>query len=124
MNLWLDDVRPAPEGWVHVKTIEVAKEMILTGEVEDCSIDNDLGTGPMCEACFEDGCIFRDGDGCTNGRDLTVCRCHVLLPEGYKLVDWMEETGHWPKNKPTVHSKNTVRATYMRRVIDRHYKEK
>jgi hypothetical protein len=35
----------------------------------------------------------------------------------------MEETGHWPKNKPTVHSKNTVRATYMRRVIDRHYDE-
>ena len=27
VNLWLDDVRPAPEGWLWVKTAQEAKEV-------------------------------------------------------------------------------------------------
>ena len=43
MKLWLDDVREAPEGWVHVKTPEEAIEFLRSGEVEEISLDHDLG---------------------------------------------------------------------------------
>ena len=41
--LWLDDVRPAPEGWVHVKTVEEAKGYLVKGNVQRASLDHDLG---------------------------------------------------------------------------------
>ncbi len=44
MKLWLDDIRPAPEGWVHVKTAAEAISMFARGEVEIASLDHDLGT--------------------------------------------------------------------------------
>lgn len=43
MKIWLDDMRPAPEGWVHVKTAAEAIELLETEEVEAISLDNDLG---------------------------------------------------------------------------------
>lgn len=42
MKLWLDDIRPAPEGWVWVKTIDEAKPYLEQG-VSHASLDNDLG---------------------------------------------------------------------------------
>lgn len=43
MKLWLDDVRPAPDGWTHVKTAEEAIAALATGMVEAASLDHDLG---------------------------------------------------------------------------------
>ena len=43
MKVWLDDQRAAPEGWVHVRTPEGAIELLRTGEVEEISLDHDLG---------------------------------------------------------------------------------
>ncbi|MBI5544590.1 MAG: hypothetical protein HY901_11920 [Deltaproteobacteria bacterium] len=43
MKLWLDDVRPAPPGWVQARTIEEAQRWLVTGEVEEASLDHDLG---------------------------------------------------------------------------------
>ena len=45
MKIWLDDVRPAPIGWVWVKS---AREMIAAlldnnGDIEIVSLDHDLG---------------------------------------------------------------------------------
>jgi hypothetical protein len=45
MKLWLDDVRPAPAGWVHARTVEEAKAHLQTGRVEEASLDHDLGRG-------------------------------------------------------------------------------
>ena len=41
---------------------------------------------------------------------------------GYTLVCWMEETGIWPKEKPTVHSANPVGRARMRAAIDRSWR--
>ncbi len=41
--LWLDDVRPAPVGWTHVKTVEAAKALLSQGNVYQASLDHDLG---------------------------------------------------------------------------------
>ena len=43
MRVWLDDERTAPEGWVHARTPEEAIELLRGGEVEELSLDHDLG---------------------------------------------------------------------------------
>ncbi len=43
MKLWLDDMRPAPEGWVWVRTVAEAIEVLEGGKVNFVSLDNDLG---------------------------------------------------------------------------------
>jgi hypothetical protein len=46
MKIWLDDIRPAPEGWVWVKTVEEFKQSFEQAYiVEAVSFDNDLGEG-------------------------------------------------------------------------------
>jgi hypothetical protein len=43
VKVWLDDQRAAPEGWVHVRTPEEAIRLLRRGEVEELSLDHDLG---------------------------------------------------------------------------------
>ena len=45
MRLWLDDIRPAPSGWMHVKTVPEAISILETVQVGEISLDNDLGFG-------------------------------------------------------------------------------
>jgi hypothetical protein len=45
MKVWLDDERPAPSGWVHVKTAKDAIRLLCTNQVDSISLDNDLGEG-------------------------------------------------------------------------------
>lgn len=90
VNVWVDDERVAPEGWVWVKTAEQAIAILETDGVDSLSLDHDLGDRSEPE--------------------LT----------GYTVCLWLAENGHWPKNKPTVHSSNAVGAANMRSVIDRY----
>jgi hypothetical protein len=43
MRVWLDDIRTAPNGWTHVKTVVEAQKMMETGQVTHLSLDHDLG---------------------------------------------------------------------------------
>jgi hypothetical protein len=43
MKLWIDDERPAPEGWLWVKTSFDAIEALLHNDIEEISFDHDLG---------------------------------------------------------------------------------
>lgn len=43
MKLWLDDVRPAPEGWTAVRTAAEAIAVLTSGTVAVVSLDHDLG---------------------------------------------------------------------------------
>jgi hypothetical protein len=43
VRLWLDDVREAPEGWLHVRTAGEAIALLATGVVREVSLDHDLG---------------------------------------------------------------------------------
>lgn len=45
MKIWIDDLRPAPDGWVHVKTAAEAIELLNNNVVKEISLDNDLGDG-------------------------------------------------------------------------------
>ena len=94
MKLWVDDVRPAPEGYLWLKTVYDAKRYIHGLElmstfkpIELIDIDHDAG------------------DYAKDGGDYI------------KLLDWLEETG---RNYPIrIHSANVVGVQNMRRIIER-----
>lgn len=88
MRLWLDDVRPAPEGWVAVSSVDDAIEQMRAGQVTDASLDHDLG------------------DYAHLGGD------------GYRLVMWMAEHDTWPSHSIAVHSANPVGRDRMLSTID------
>jgi hypothetical protein len=114
INLWLDDVRPAPIGWVHAKTVEEAQEYLKTTSVELCSLDHDLGACNYCLAgrSAEQWLVehhFQSMPNCEH------------FGTGLTLVRWMCETGHWPAEKPTVHSSNKDGRAKMQHLLDEHY---
>lgn len=43
IKVYLDDEREAPEGWIRVYWPEEAIELLKTGNVEELSLDHDLG---------------------------------------------------------------------------------
>lgn len=92
-RLWLDDVRPAPEGYKWLRSVEEAKVLIGVTEkihhktIELIDIDHDAG------------------EYAADGGDYI------------KLLDWLEETG---RNYPIrIHSMNPVGVANMRAIIQR-----
>lgn len=45
MRIWLDDLRPAPEGWRWVGTVAEARSLLEEEVVVEASLDHDLGEG-------------------------------------------------------------------------------
>lgn len=91
MKLWIDDVLPAPEGYIWAKSVNQARLDILDREdiipFELIDIDHDAG------------------DYAKDGGDYI------------KLLDWLEETG---RNYPIrIHSMNPVGRENMRAIIQR-----
>ena len=92
MKIWIDDVRPAPEGYYWVQSVNNAKAAILyadkyKSQIEIIDIDHDAG------------------EYAQYGGDYI------------KLLDWLEETG---RNYPIhIHSMNPVGVENMRRIIQR-----
>ena len=93
MKLWIDDVRPAPDGYVWCTTVNQAK-MVIEDEysiyvsgIELIDIDHDAGS-------------YAEFGG-----------------DYIKLLDWLEETG---RNYPIrIHSMNPVGVENMRRIIQK-----
>ena len=92
MKLWIDDVRPAPYGYVPLNSVDEAKEFICWCEctkqsIELLSVDHDAGE------------YVKDGG------------------DYIRLLDWLEETG---RNYPIrIHSQNPVGVANMRRIIQK-----
>lgn len=121
MKLWIDDVRPAPEGYVWCKSVNEAKKTIQNEEHElnerykKLEFDKSYGL-PLYVIKAHYNCIKElaiavididhdAGDYASDGGDYI------------KLLDWLEETG---RNYPIhIHSMNPVGAENMRRIIQR-----
>jgi hypothetical protein len=111
--LWLDDIRPAPRGFTHVKTIQEARAFLESGRVAFASLDHDLGA---CDECSE-GLTPDEWLKKHNYASMPNCS---HFGTGYDLVCWMEETGHWPTVYwPTVHSANAAGRRRMEEAIER-----
>ena len=100
MKLWLDDVRPAPAGYIWAKTVNRAKEIIINNEE---LLEVNLGKSTYRIDIID---IDHDaGDYAEDGGDYI------------KLLDWLEETG---RNYPIrIHSMNPVGKENMRAIIQR-----
>lgn len=112
MKLWIDDIRPAPEGYVWCKSVGEAESAILDyewyidGILDELDFEwldyigvDDAGTIELID-------IDHDaGDYASAGGDYI------------KLLDWLEETG---RNYPIrIHSMNPVGTANMRTIIER-----
>jgi hypothetical protein len=96
IKLWIDDLRPAPEGWFWARSVNDAKHHIEWWEkhsipygekIEVISIDHDAG------GFYHDGGDF------------------------IRVLDWLEETG---RNYPIrIHSMNPVGVANMRAIIEK-----
>ena len=100
MKLWIDDVRPAPKGYIWCTTVNEAKMVIRN--VESLSFITHNWNVPKIELLDVD---HDAGDCVPYGGDYI------------KLLDWIEETG---RNYPIrIHSMNPVGVENMRAIIER-----
>ena len=102
MKLWIDDVRPAPEGYFHAYSVEQAKTLIKMMEICDShtlSLSDDTYVLKLISIDHDAGDYASDGG------------------DYIKLLDWLEETGR--KYPIRIHSMNPVGAANMRRIIER-----
>lgn len=90
VNIYLDDVRKTPEGYIRCYSVNEVKDWLRTGNVQNMSLDHDLGE-------FE-----KDGGS------------------GYTLVKWMAEKHIWPKGKIKIHSMNIPGKVNMLSTIERY----
>lgn len=106
MKLWLDDVRPAPEGYIWCKSVNDTKQEISNIEHMNRRYRIFTNTGIEEEHEIELIDIDHDaGDYAKDGGDYI------------RLLDWLEETG---RNYPIrIHSANAVGVANMRRIIER-----
>lgn len=100
MKLWIDDVRPAPAGFIWARTVNRAKEIIIDNEE---LLEVNLGKSTYRIDVID---IDHDaGDFAKDGGDYI------------KLLDWLEETGRsYPIH---IHSMNPVGVENMRRIIQK-----
>lgn len=102
INIWLDDIRPAPDGFIWVKNVNEVICLFLhyqnldkmKCDINIISLDNDLGENEE---------------------------------EGYKVLDEIEEIyknniGIFLPNEIRVHSANPVARKRMQQVIEKLYK--
>lgn len=106
MKLWVDDVRPPPEGWKWARTNDAAKEFLLTGEVEECSLDHDMG---LHDLGIEE---TDDWDKIIEITYALASATEIYAETGLDLVHWMIETERVPA-KVTIHSWNPEGAANM-----------
>lgn len=120
MRLWVDDIRPAPEGYTWCKSVNEAKLEILKMEQQ--------------QKMFYEEALYRlkgmDKHGyhkmleMSNRREIELIdidhdagRFAQFGGDYIKLLDWLEETG---RNYPIrIHSQNPVGVANMRRIIER-----
>ena len=104
MKLWIDDVRPAPAGYVHIKSVDEAKEYIAFAE-DQYAKRNDVFYDCSNFAIELIDIDHDAGDYAIYGGDYI------------KLLDWLEETG---RNYPIrIHSMNPVGVANMRAIIQK-----
>jgi hypothetical protein len=121
MKLWIDDVRPAPEGYVWTKSVNSAKhwieqlefeqQMFYDSAIRNLKNKNLEGYHYALEMCNRRDIELLDIDH--DAGEYAECGGGDYI----KLLDWLEETG---RNYPIrIHSMNPVGVANMRSIIER-----
>ena len=102
MKLWIDDVRPAPEGYVWCKTTHEAKRVIANVmAMHEIAITDNL---PVIEVIDTD---HDAGDYAIYGGDYI------------RVLDWLEKQEYDWEWAIRIHSMNPVGVANMRAIIER-----
>lgn len=104
MKLWIDDLRPAPSGYIWVKSVNETKDIIKFAETMYAKRSKVFYNCEQFKITLLD--IDHDaGDYARFGGDYI------------RLLDWLEETG---RNYPIhIHSMNPVGVQNMRAIIEK-----
>ncbi len=94
IRIWLDDLRPAPEGYIWCRSVNEAKKLIIS-----------LGSDTKIAVI---DCDHDLGDYALDGGD------------GIKLLDWLAENGRF--YPIALHTMNPVGRENMRRLVNRYWK--
>ena len=94
MNVYLDDTRETPDGWVRCYVPEEVIELLKTGKVEELSLDYDLG--------------FRGDEQWRTGE--------VVLK--FIEEEFFLERANFAMPKFTIHSSNVVGGRRLERAIE------
>jgi hypothetical protein len=121
MKIWVDDVRPAPDGYVCRKSVNEAKSTILSLET---GRDNALKIAEANLRKRHDIAAYQGALRIAGHRDIELIDMDHdagdYAKDGgdyIKLLDWLEETG---RNYPIrIHSMNPVGIENMRRIIQK-----
>jgi hypothetical protein len=109
MKIWVDDMRPAPEGYVWCRSVNEIKDVIEKLESVKRSLIENNNRKLYMEFLYNPVLIDLDhdaGDYAVDGGDYI------------KLLDWLEETDYFPYEFH-IHSMNPVGVENMRRIIQR-----
>ena len=108
IKLWVDDIRPAPEGyiWCHSVYRAIKEIQIFEDKIENALDEYDFPPAELWNATIEVIDMDHDaGDYFQYGGDYI------------RLLDWLEETG---RNYPIrIHSQNPVGVQNMQAIIRR-----
>ena len=100
MKLWLDDRRPAPEGWTLCRWPEDVISLLKTQNVEEISLDHDLDD----YLCVGQGY-------CCSSKERT----------GYDVLLWIEEqviTNNYVPPKINIHTANPSAREKMLKAVE------
>lgn len=100
MKLWLDDARPAPDGWTLARNFEEAVSLLAQGTAVEASLDYDLylvaepsSPSGLAVATVDDQAktgldvALWIEEAITDGRiPALALRCHSTNPEGRRLI--------------------------------------
>lgn len=100
MKLWVDDLRPAPKGYMWAKSVNQAIKLIQQREEWTKQYTNEPAlTFELIDLDYDSGDFFKDGG------------------DYIKILDWLEETG---RNYPIhIHSQNVVGRMNMEAICQR-----
>lgn len=127
LKLYLDDVRPAPEGWYLARTVKEAKDIItdiLPDSTFEVSLDFDLGMiGEHCETCNDVGWgrDWKHPDWCPDCTSV-ILEFDQSAPTGIELIFWFQETGIMPTDIQ-LHTANPVGRKSMEWAIKDLYRD-
>lgn len=118
MKLWLDDERPAPDGWQWVKTADEAIYALRDNLITHMSFDHDLAD--VHYAYWHVG--HNPGFPLDKDHPVRVAAREESAKEmtGYDVLLWMAEHEVWPTEACYVHTHNSVRGPVMADMINRY----
>lgn len=129
-KFYLDDVRPAPHGWILVRSIDQAIMAIKgiwkpgLGDTFEVSLDFDLGMmGDHCKTCNDSGWGRPEGhpDYCPDCTHVIV-EHDEAAPTGVELIYWFQKTGNIPTDIK-LHTANPVGRKAMEWAIKDLYRD-